>query len=130
MVNHSAAKKVIDVLTSGETAAMTLEELMHHRITSVNLSLFTVDVFFHKPVKSKFMTLLNTESVSPPDKYQVLIDVGMAWNKVPSSKTWSEYARSLYNYITNRHPQVVSYHFINHIYDDVLSNSTIFQEQQ
>ena len=57
---------------------MTHEELMHYRITSMSLSLFTADGVFHKPVKSMFMTLLNVESVSPPDKYHVLIDVGMA----------------------------------------------------
>lgn len=131
VANRSATKQVIDVLTSGKTAAMTLEELMNYRITSVSLSIFTTDGLFHKPVKSKFMTLLNLEGVSPPDKCYILIDVGMAWNKVPPSKTWSQYARSLYNYITNRHPQAVSYHFINDIYDEeVLSNSTKFQEQQ
>ena len=63
-VNCSAIKQITDVLTSGETAAMTLEELMHYRIISMSLSLFTVDGVFHKPVKSTFMTPLNVECLS------------------------------------------------------------------
>lgn len=65
-----------------------------------------------------------------PDNYHVLIDVGMAWNKVPPSKTWPEYAISFLNNITNRHPQAVSHHFINICVEEVLSNSTKFQEQK
>ena len=64
VVNCSAIKEIIDVLTSGETAAMNLEELMHYRITSMSLSLFKADGLFYKPVKSMLMTLLNMESLS------------------------------------------------------------------
>ena len=89
MVKCLATKHIIDVSTSGETATMTPEELIHYRITSMSLSLVKADGLFHKPLKSLFMTLLNMESASPPDKYHVLIEVGMAWMTCTTSKTWS-----------------------------------------
>ena len=61
VVNCSAIMQIIDVLTSGETAAMTLEELMHYRITSLSLSLFTADGVFHKPM---FMTAEHGECLA------------------------------------------------------------------
>src|SRR5271155_2762144 len=107
----------------GKKLPVHLEQIMEYRITAVSLSLFTADGTFHKSVKSTFMTLLNLQSVTPPSEYHAIIDVGMAWNKMPPKKTWSEYASSLFNYIVGHHLGAIAVHFINDIYEELLQLS-------
>ncbi|XP_063222022.1 uncharacterized protein LOC134530774 isoform X1 [Bacillus rossius redtenbacheri] len=131
LVDHAATKQVVDMLTSGETATMTLLDIMQYRITTVCLSLFTADGMFHKPVKSKFMTLLDLHPVMAPPLYHAIVDLGMAWNKIPACKTWSLYAYNLYNFILSRHPEAVAFHIVNDIYnEETLIDSTKYHEQK
>lgn len=130
-MDHAATKQVVDLLTRGETPTMTLLDIMQYRITTVCLSLFTTECVFHKPLKSKFMTLLILQPVIPPPIYHAVIYVGMAWNKVPACKTWGVYASNLYEYIVSRHPQAVAFHLVNDIYnEEALIHSTKHHEQK
>lgn len=128
-IDHSAIKKLINVLTSGENPSMTLESIMSYRITSVCLALFTSEEMFHKPVKSKFISVMNLEPTTIKD-YHAIVDMGMIWNKVSPGQSWSEFAKQLFNYILRRHPLAVTVHIINDEYNEnALKNSPKYFEQ-
>jgi hypothetical protein len=128
LADHAATKQIVDFLISGENPTMTLRAVMQYRITTVPLSLFMPEGMFDKPLKSKFITLM---PVMPPPFYHAVIDVGMAWNKVPACKTWGEYACTLYKFILSRHPHAAAFHLMNDVYsEEALRGSTKLQEQK
>lgn len=117
-IDHSSIKKLINVLTSGEKASMSLENIMRYRITTVSLALFTADQVFHKSIKSKYVSVMKQDPMQDLHHYHAIVDMGMVWNKVQPCQTWSEFAQQLLNYILRRHPKAISVHIINDEYNE------------
>jgi hypothetical protein len=124
-------KQVISLLTAGDTAKISLHDLMQYRITSVSLALFTPDGIMVKTVKSTFTKVLTLQPVAQiADGYHAIVDMGMVWNKVLPQGTWSDFAQSLLMFVRSRHPAAQTIHFINDIYDEQLMKNSIKQHEQ